>query len=61
MGAERVFKIVQLQELPRNLAEWMMLLSTTLLKFAPVFGFIEFKTLTEEEKMELKASSMEVT
>ncbi len=59
IGAERVFQIVQLQELPENLAEWMMFLSTALLKFAPIFGFIEFRTLSEEEKMELKASAMD--
>jgi len=55
----RVFQIVQLQEAPEKISEWIIFLSTALLKFAPVFGFVEIKTLSEEEKMELKASAME--
>jgi len=29
------------------------------LRFAPAFGFIEFRTLSEGDKMEIKASAME--
>ena len=59
MGMDRVLLLSRLEEVPKNVFEWTMFISSAMLRFAPVFGFVEVKTLSEDKKMELKASSME--